>query len=85
MTAARGSTAVPMLQALSWGAESPLRPSGEVDIEALAHGLARSDYPGGRRRQPDAPVAKRLHPLNQVLERAPQAVEAPDDERVRWP
>ena len=45
-------TAVPMLQALSWGEESPLRPSGEVDVEALAHGLARSDYPGGRRRQP---------------------------------
>ena len=44
--------AVPVLQALSWGGESPLLPSGEVDIEALAHGLAGSDYPGGRRRQP---------------------------------
>ena len=43
---------VPILQALSWGEESPLRPSGEVDIEALAHGLAGSDYPGGRRQQP---------------------------------
>ena len=44
--------AVPVLQALSWGGESPLLPSGEVDIKALAHGLAGSDYPGGRRRQP---------------------------------
>ena len=58
MTAVRGGTAVPgdmpvpILQALSWGGESPLRPSGEVDIKALAHGLAGSDYPGGRRRQP---------------------------------
>ena len=51
-TAVPRGTAVPMLQALSWGAESPLGRSGEVDIEALAHGLARSDYPGGRRRQP---------------------------------
>lgn len=44
--------AVPVLQALSWGGESPLLPSGEVDIEALARGLARSEYPGGRRRRP---------------------------------
>ena len=44
--------AVPILQALSWGEESPLGPSGEVDVEALAQGLARSDYPGGRRAQP---------------------------------
>ena len=43
--------AVPVLQALSWGGESPLLPSGEVDIEALAQGLARSEYPGGRRRE----------------------------------
>ena len=52
MTAVPGRTAVPILQALSWGVESPLGPSGEVDIEALAQGLARSNYPGGRRRQP---------------------------------
>ena len=43
---------VPILQALSWGGESPLLSSGEVDIEALAHGLARADYPGGRRQKP---------------------------------
>ena len=45
-------TVVPMLQALSWGRKSPLLPSGEVDIEVLARGLARSDHPGARPRQP---------------------------------
>ena len=51
-TAVPGGTAVPILQALSWGEESVLGPSGEVDIEALALGLARADYPGARTRQP---------------------------------
>ena len=47
-----GRTPVPVLQALSWGDESPLLPCGEVNIEALARGLARAEYPGGRRTQP---------------------------------
>ena len=51
-TAVSGPTPVPVLQALSWGAESPLLPSGEVDVEALAQGLARAEYPGGRRPKP---------------------------------
>ena len=45
-------TAVPILQALSWGEESPLLRSGEVDIEVLARGLARAEFPAGRRPQP---------------------------------
>ena len=45
-------SAVPMLQALSWGGESPLLPCGEVDMEALAQGLARAEHHGGRRRKP---------------------------------
>ena len=51
-TAVHCGTPVPVLQALSWGAESPLLPSGEVDVKALARGLARADYPGGRRPKP---------------------------------
>ena len=51
-TAVPGPTPVPVLQALSWGAESPLLPSGEVDVEALARGLARVEHHGGRRRKP---------------------------------
>ena len=51
-SAGLAGTMVPMLQALSWGRKSPLFPSGEVDIEALARGLARSDHPGARPRQP---------------------------------
>ena len=45
-------TAVPILQALSWGEESPLLRSGEVDIDVLARGLARAEFPVGRRPQP---------------------------------
>ena len=51
-TAVSGPTPVPVLQALSWGAQSPLLPCGDVDVEALAQGLARAEYPGGRRAQP---------------------------------
>ena len=51
-TAVPARSVVPMLQALSWGRKSPLLPSGKVDIEALARGLARSEYPGVRRQQP---------------------------------
>ena len=51
-SAAPVGTVVPILQALSWGRKSPLLPSGDVDIEALARGLARSEYPGVRRQQP---------------------------------
>lgn len=43
---------VPVLQALAWGGESPLRPSGEVDMAALGRGLARSNISGGARRKP---------------------------------
>lgn len=43
---------VPVLQALAWGDESPLRSSGEVDIEELARGLARSNFAGGGRARP---------------------------------
>ena len=32
--------------------------------------------------QPDALLLKPVHPGNQILDRAPQAVEAPDDKRV---
>lgn len=45
-------SAVPVLQALAWGGASPLRRSGEVDMAALAHGLARTAVTGGRRPQP---------------------------------
>ena len=45
-------TAVPILQVLSWGEESPLLRSGEVDIDVLARGLARAEFPAGRRPQP---------------------------------
>ena len=44
--------AVPILQALCWGDESPLLPSGEVDFEALAQGLARAGYRGAPRPKP---------------------------------
>ena len=52
MTAVPGRTAVPILQALCWGGDSPLLRSGDVDIEALARGLARARFPGGRPPQP---------------------------------
>ena len=43
---------VPVLQSLAWGDESALRPSGEVDIGAVAGGLARAVYAGGQRKMP---------------------------------
>lgn len=43
---------VPVLQALAWGDESPLDPSGEVDVGVLARGLSRTIYAGRRRPQP---------------------------------
>ena len=45
-------SAVPVLQALAWGGASPLRRSGEVDMAALAQGLARTAVTGGGRPQP---------------------------------
>ena len=44
--------AVPVLQALAWGDESPLNPSGGVDVGGLARGLARAIYAGRQRPQP---------------------------------
>ena len=37
-------SAVPVYQALFWPGDSPVSHSGEVDFEALARSLARSDY-----------------------------------------
>ena len=54
-------SAVPLHQALFWPGDSPVSRSGEVDFEALAHALARAEYPDvrlGPRWAPGGTVAR---------------------------